>query len=107
MTDRATYELKHAAQICSYNGYHLEAQNTPKNWKGRVYRFPRYHSCEGGIEKSVPSEHRLSSLDKPPDANWWSCGRIFISRWILIFRATLASFGRLVLISDPLVVLKS
>ena len=28
-----------------------------------------HYSCEGGIEKSVPRNHRLSSLGKPHDAN--------------------------------------
>ena len=28
------------------------------------------YSCEGGIEKSVPRDIRLSSLRKPRDANW-------------------------------------
>ena len=27
------------------------------------------YSCEDGIEKSVPRDHRLSSLGKPRDAN--------------------------------------
>ena len=26
-----------------------------------------YYSCEGGIDKSVPRDHRLSSLGKPRD----------------------------------------
>ena len=31
----------------------------------------RIHNlCEGRIEKSVPWDHRLSSLGKPRDANW-------------------------------------
>ena len=34
---------------------------------------------EGGIENSVPSDHNLSSLYKPDDANRWSLGRIFLS----------------------------
>ena len=38
-----------------------------------------HHSCEDGIEKSVPRDHRLSSLDKPCDINRWSSGRIFLS----------------------------
>ena len=29
-----------------------------------------HYSCEGVIEKSVPRDHRLSSLSKPRDANW-------------------------------------
>ena len=28
-----------------------------------------HYSCEDGIEKSVPRDHRLSSLGKPPDAH--------------------------------------
>ena len=28
-----------------------------------------HHSCEDEIEKSVPRDHRLSSLGKPRDAN--------------------------------------
>ena len=31
---------------------------------------PLFESCEGGIEKSVPRDHRLSSLGKSCDANW-------------------------------------
>ena len=27
-----------------------------------------HYSCEGGIEKSLPQDHRLSSLGKPHDA---------------------------------------
>ena len=38
-----------------------------------------YYSCEGGIEKFVPHDHRLSSLGKPRDANRGSSGRIFLS----------------------------
>ena len=34
---------------------------------------------EGGIEKSVPHDHRMSSLGKPRDSNWGSPGRIFLS----------------------------
>ena len=34
---------------------------------------------EGKIEKSVPRDHRLSSLGKPRDANRRSLGRIFLS----------------------------
>ena len=29
-----------------------------------------YHECEGRIDKSVPRDHRLSSLGKPRDAKW-------------------------------------
>ena len=35
--------------------------------------------CEGRIEKSVPRDHRLSSLGKPCDAKRRSSGRIFLS----------------------------
>ena len=38
-----------------------------------------HKSCEGGIEKSVPRSHRLSSLGKPRDANGRYSGRIFLS----------------------------
>ena len=38
-----------------------------------------HYSCEGRIEKSVPRDHRLSSLGKPRDAKRWSSGRIFLS----------------------------
>ena len=38
-----------------------------------------HYSCEDGIEKSVPRDHRFSSLVKPRDANRWSSGRIFLS----------------------------
>ena len=34
-----------------------------------VSKKKKYYSCEGGIEKSVPRDHRLSSLGKPHDAN--------------------------------------
>ena len=34
------------------------------------------HSCEGGIEKFVPHDHRLSSLSKPRDANRLTSGQI-------------------------------
>ena len=37
------------------------------------------YSYEGRIEKSIPRDHRLSSLGKPRDANWWSSGQIFLS----------------------------
>ena len=43
-----------------------------------------HYSCEVGIEKSVPRDHRLSSLDKPPDANWRSSGQIFYSTLALM-----------------------
>ena len=38
-----------------------------------------YYSCEGRIEKSVPRNHRLSSLGKPRDAKRRSSGQIFLS----------------------------
>ena len=38
-----------------------------------------HYSCEDGIGKSFPRDHRLSSLIKPLDANRWSSGRIFLS----------------------------
>ena len=38
-----------------------------------------HYSCEEGIEKSVPRDHRLSSLGKPRDAKRWSSERIFLS----------------------------
>ena len=38
-----------------------------------------HYSCEGGIEKSVPPDHHLSSLGKPRESNQWSSGRIFLS----------------------------
>ena len=38
-----------------------------------------HYSCEGRIEKSVPCDHRLASLDKPRDAKRLSSGRIFLS----------------------------
>ena len=28
-----------------------------------------HYSCEDGLEKSVPRDHRLSTLGKPRDAN--------------------------------------
>ena len=43
-----------------------------------------HYLCEGGIEKSVPHDHHLSSLVKPHDDNRWSSGLIFLSNWILI-----------------------
>ena len=36
-----------------------------------------HYSCGGRIEKSVPRDHRLSSLGKPRDAKLWSSGQIF------------------------------
>ena len=36
-----------------------------------------HYSCEGRIEKSVPRDHRLSSLGMPCDAKRWSLGLIF------------------------------
>ena len=42
------------------------------------------YSCEGGIEKSVPRDHRLSSLGKPRDANRWSSGQIFYHTFTLM-----------------------
>ena len=38
-----------------------------------------YYSCGNGIEKSVPCDHRLSSLGKPRDAIHRSSGPIFLS----------------------------
>ena len=38
-----------------------------------------HYSCEVGIEKYVPRDHRLSSINKPCDANRWSSGQIFLS----------------------------
>ena len=38
-----------------------------------------HYSCEGRIEKSVPRDHRLSSLGKPRDAKRRSSGQIFLS----------------------------
>ena len=38
-----------------------------------------HHLCEGGIEKSAPQDHCLSSLRKPCDAKQLSPGRIFLS----------------------------
>ena len=38
-----------------------------------------HYLCEGRIEKSVPWDHRLSSLGKPRDAKRRSSGRIFLS----------------------------
>ena len=35
--------------------------------------------CEGGIEKSVPLDHRLSSISKPRYAKWSSSVQIFLS----------------------------
>ena len=37
------------------------------------------YSCGGRIEKSVPRDHRLSSLGKPRDAKRRSLGHIFLS----------------------------
>ena len=50
-------------------------------WEGIKWwaRKRIHYSCEGGIEKSVPGDHILSSLSKPGDANRWSSGRIFQS----------------------------
>ena len=38
-----------------------------------------HYSCEDRIEKSIPRDHRLSSLGKPRDAKRRSSGRIFLS----------------------------
>ena len=38
-----------------------------------------HYSCEGRIEKSVPRDHRLSSLGKPHDAKRRSSGWIVLS----------------------------
>ena len=40
--------------------------------------------CEGLIEKSVPHDHCLASLGKPPDARQWSSGQIFLSTLTLM-----------------------
>ena len=37
------------------------------------------NSRESGIEKSVPLDHRLSSIGKPCDAKRQSSGQIFLS----------------------------
>ena len=42
-------------------------------------RKRNHYSSEDEIEKSVPRDHRMSSLGKPRDANRWSSGRIFLS----------------------------
>ena len=38
-----------------------------------------HYSCEDGMEKSVPRDHRSSSLGKPRDAIRWFSGRTFLS----------------------------
>ena len=38
-----------------------------------------HHECEGGIEKSIPRDHRLPLLVKLRNADWWSSGRICLS----------------------------
>ena len=38
-----------------------------------------HYLCEGRIEKSVPQDHRLSSLGKPRDAKQQSSGWMFLS----------------------------
>ena len=43
-----------------------------------------HYLCEGGIEKSVPCDHRLSSLGKPRDVIWWSLRQIFLAYRIRI-----------------------
>ena len=48
-----------------------------KNKKTVVSKKKNSHSCEGRMEKSVPRDHRLSSLGKPRDAKRRSSGRIF------------------------------
>ena len=37
-----------------------------------------HYLCEGRIEKSVPRDHRLSSLGKARDAKRWPLGQIFL-----------------------------
>ena len=44
-----------------------------------VQEKKNHYLCEGEIEKSVPPDQRLLSLDKPGDANWLYSGWIFLS----------------------------
>ena len=49
-------------------------------WGIQWWAWKRIHySWEGGIEKSILRDQRLSSLGKPCDANRWSLTRIFLS----------------------------
>ena len=83
-------------------GDFLEAFFHVSNIKCDIYWWERkiiHYSCENGIEKSVPRDHRSSSLGKPRDANRWSSERIFLSHphthdrfllssmWIMFFLA--------------------
>ena len=58
-----------------------------------------HFSCEGRIEKSVPRNHRLSSLGKPRDAKRRSSGLIFLSyphthdRFLLSVRGALTTLS--------------
>ena len=45
-----------------------------------------HYSCKGRIEKSIPQDHRLSSLGKPRDAKWRFSGRIFLSKIVSMIR---------------------
>ena len=38
-----------------------------------------HYLCDGGIEKSIPPDHYLSSLGKLRDAKQWSSEQIFLS----------------------------
>ena len=48
-------------------------------WKKWWARKWIHYLCEGKIEKSVPQDHRSSSLSKPRDAKQRSSGQIFLS----------------------------
>ena len=43
-----------------------------------VARKILHHLFEEGVEKSIPRDHRLSSLGKPRDAKQWSSGWNFL-----------------------------
>ena len=54
----------------------LRSQVKDAVFSGKTRKIIHY-SCEGGIEKSVPRDHHLSSLGKPRDAYRGSSGQIF------------------------------
>ena len=53
-----------------------------------------HYLCEGRLDKSIPRDHRLSSLDKPHDANQRSSDRFFYStRTLMMNFKMLLLFG--------------
>ena len=70
-------------RISAYSGFSRQLFQVffQYKWGTCIKWWARIHySCEDGIEKSVPRDHRLSLLGKLRDANRWSSGRIFLSQ---------------------------